>query len=212
MIMEPGSIIPPRQSIDSTRSTSPFIQKFLSQPPLHYSPSHEAKAHDAAKKINMSIVILACRAVILISAFAVGITFATLRAYTSEMIALVVLTWLSAAWQVIPLTLRKSSFRISLVLGNGKVVDFGRQSNGEEDRPRRRFLGIFWVDFLLFAAVFSLNIFNSCQTIGRYRSALGANWVPISFQIAVLVLTISPTLAKAHFRFETTKVHGISLP
>ncbi|KAH8161432.1 hypothetical protein CIB48_g6814 [Xylaria polymorpha] len=203
--------MPPRQSIDSTRSTSPLIQGLVSQTPLHYPQSHRNdKGRDAAKYIKISTVVLACRVIALIFGFAAGINFARLGASWVEMILLIIVTWVSAAWNAVPLF--SLTFRISLVLGDGKVIGFGRQSNGEGDHPRRRRLSVFLVDLFLFAAVFSLNVANTCRGRWYYRTALALNWVPLAFHLNVVLLTISPVLAGARIRFENVKTPQISLP
>ncbi|KAI0450833.1 hypothetical protein F5B21DRAFT_507816 [Xylaria acuta] len=199
--MEPDNM-PPRQSIDSTRSTSPLIQSPVVQPPPNYPESHD----------NEKGRVLVFLTLALISGLAIGVKFAMLGAHRVEMILLIILTWVSAVWNGLMLiSLHKSSFRISLVLSNGEVIGFGPQSGGEGDHRGHRCPGAFWVDLLLGSAVFSLNLANSCEGIWYHRTALALNWVPIAFHLIVVLLTVSSALFAAHVRFEIVEMPEISL-
>lgn len=171
-----------RESIDSTGSTSPLIQDSTPQPPPKYYQDVKVARDNTTSKITISAVVLGCRIVAFISSLAVGINLAVLGVYRAEHIALTVFAWLSATWNGLLLIalLRKPSIRISLVLGNGKVINFGPQSDGEGgDRRRRRWLRAFWVDLLLVSATFGLNV-ASLVVRGSYaHTTININWIPM---------------------------------
>ncbi|KAI1183404.1 hypothetical protein F5B17DRAFT_136931 [Nemania serpens] len=206
-----------RESIGSTGSASRLIPDSTPQPPPKYSQS-DAKVlyKDTTSKITISAVVLVCRVVACIASFAIGISLAALEVWSPEQIALTVFTWLAATWNGVLLIgfLHKPSARMSLVLGNGRVITFGSPGNGEggDRRSYHRFPRAFWVDLLLVSATLASNIASTVIGRRHARATINLDWIPIGFHIAVALLTMYPALAAAHIRFEPTEMPQISLP
>ncbi|KAI0112539.1 hypothetical protein GGR51DRAFT_44770 [Nemania sp. FL0031] len=209
-----------RESIDSARSTSPLIVGPPFQPPPHDYPVSNDKAprNDKATKVNISVVIVAFRILALVSSFAIGVSFAILRAWRVVTILLIVLTWLSAAWNAIVLIglireLRNLSLRVTLVLGDGRVINLGASNGDGGERKRRRCSPrAFWVDIFLVAALFAFNIAEGVTGRRYLRKTVALNWITITLNFIIALLTCFPALVTAHVRFETVEIPQISLP
>ncbi|KAI1423113.1 hypothetical protein F5Y12DRAFT_555705 [Xylaria sp. FL1777] len=207
-----------RQSIDSVRSTSPFLQNRPTfQPPPHDSEDHvRARSDGGATKLKLSIVVLASRIFAFISGLAIGISFAVLGAWRVETIFLIVFTWISVAWNALVLIgpiMRGPSVRISLVLNDGRVIGFGSPGHDESGgRRRRRCPRAFWVDLLLLGVLIALNVVNTLSASSYHRISVNLNWFTIAFTIILTLLTAFPPLATAQVRFESADAPQISLP
>lgn len=174
-----------RESIDSTGSTSPLIQGSqlqpqLQPPPRYYQSDAKVASNDTASKITISAVVLGCRVVAFIASLAIGINLAVLEVWRPVHIALTVFTWVSATWNGLLLIafLHKPFVRVSLVLGDGKVISLGSHGKEEEEAHRRRRCPrAFWVDILLVSATFGLNV-ASLVVGGSYgRTTMNVNWI-----------------------------------
>ncbi|KAI1116516.1 hypothetical protein F5Y14DRAFT_449029 [Nemania sp. NC0429] len=209
-----------RESVDSTRSTSPLIEQDSSfQPPPKYSQSHDNKAasnsNDGASKITVSAVVLGCRLVVFIASLAVGISLAVLEVWRPEHIALTVFSFLSATWNGVLMIgfLHKLSVRVSLVLSDGKVISFENGEGGGEGGRRRSCCSrAFLVDLFLVCATFATTVASMVINVHYARTTIRLNWIPIAFHIAVAALTMFPALGTAHIRFEPIETPRLSLP
>ncbi|KAJ8132415.1 hypothetical protein O1611_g1210 [Lasiodiplodia mahajangana] len=206
-----------RESIDSTGSAAPLISgPFFQPPPSDYPHNHDkavGKGNDAATKVGFSAFIMAFRLLALISGLAIGVSFAILGAWRIVTILLIVLTWVSAAWNAIMLIvlIRTPSLRVSLVLGNGRIIRLGAQNEGDGQGKRRRCSPrVFWIDLLLVAALIAFNIAQGVTGASYYRTTVALNWFTIAFNIIITVLAMFP--ASAHVRLETAEMPQISLP
>ncbi|KAI1171023.1 hypothetical protein F4777DRAFT_83431 [Nemania sp. FL0916] len=207
-----------RPSIDSARSTSPLIQEPEFRPSPVYSSKHDQVPvvnRDPATHIKMSVIVLMVRVLALSFGFAAALRFAILGAYQANVIALIVFTWVSAAWNALVFItlLRRPSLRLSLVWSDGKVTRLG-SSTQDPDRPHRGcgFPRAFWIDLILVIITLTLNVVNKVEGYGRYRHVIAFNWFHIAFHIIITLLTATSSLANAQIRFETVEMPQISLP
>ncbi|KAI1307173.1 hypothetical protein F5Y03DRAFT_394215 [Xylaria venustula] len=207
----------PRQSTDSVQSTTPFIQPAAFQPPPPFSKDHAvgSSSHDDTINIQISVIVLICRIFAFISSLALGITFAVLGAWRAVTIAFIVFMWISFVWHGLVLISHansKPSVRVSLVLNDGRVFGFGSRAQDEDGtRHRRRDLRAFVIDLVLVITLFTLNVVNLLRTTSYHRTAIGCSLVPITFHIAVTVLTAVPALFAAHVRVESADRPQIAL-
>lgn len=173
-----------RQSIDSTYSTSPLIQGPASQPHPEDHASHgKAVGENTGTKVRVSTVIAIFRLLALISGVAIGTSFALLGAWRVQTIVLIVLTWISVAWNGLMLAslARKPSLRISLVFRDGDIIQFGSQSEGNRGKKCRcRYPRAFWVDLFLVSAVIALNVaqglLGDWYYWDYYHTTVSLNW------------------------------------
>ncbi|KAI0517971.1 hypothetical protein F5B22DRAFT_86566 [Xylaria bambusicola] len=214
----------PRPSTESTDSQTPFIQEQSlpfrpPPPPSNYLEGNVSSVRNATTNINLAAVIVTARILAAISGLAVGISFILIpRHWDMEItIALTVFFWFTIAWDILLLTrmISKPSLRISLVLRDGRAINFLSRDDDEEGHEgRRRGFGwprAFWVDLTLLAVLFSLTIANHVHGWGRHQLTTGLGWFPIFFHIIIAVLTASPKMATAHVRFERTDRAQIAL-
>ncbi|KAI0407001.1 hypothetical protein F4802DRAFT_63227 [Xylaria palmicola] len=209
--MDPNDM--PRQSTDSARSTSPFIQRPAPQPPNYPKGYDKVKGYGATTKVKVSVMLMVLRTLAAITGFAIAIGFATTHIRRDVTIVLIVFTWLSAVWNALMLIRLRKPLRMSLVLSDGKTIRFGSHDNDEADSPKRRnCMRAFWIDLILASAVFSLNIANIPEGRGRLRTFLLLNFLPTIFHIFITLVGMSPRLLNAHFRFESVESPQIALP
>ncbi|KAI1121404.1 hypothetical protein F5Y10DRAFT_102140 [Nemania abortiva] len=216
-----------RDSIDSAGSAAPLISapSFHQPPPPPRSKYHEnhgnvvGNGNNTATKVHIAAVIVACRILALIAGLAIGVSFALLgEAWRGVTISLIVLTWVSVAWNALMIVslisfIRRPSLRVSLVLSDGKVINLGSQGEGDGGENRTCFPPFaFWIDLLLVTAVMGLTIAEHVTGDRYHRTTTGLNWFTITFNLIVTLLTMFPALVTAHVRFETVEMPQIALP
>ncbi|KAK5626007.1 hypothetical protein RRF57_001723 [Xylaria bambusicola] len=200
----------PRQSSDSTNSQTPFIQNqsLPFRPPSRYSEGNAGSVHNASTQVNLSTIVIAVRVLAAISGLGIGIAFVLLPPhYDMDItIALAVFVWFSLVWDIIVLItlVRGPSLRISLVMHDGRAINFLSRDDDEGSSRRCGLPRAFWIDLTLVVVVFSLTIVNHVHGWWIYQITTGLGWIVIFFHIVIVLLTASPKMASAHVRFERT--------
>ena len=216
-----------RPSTESTDSYAPLIPNNppFRPPPHNYVdgdfPSN-IKSGRASTNVKLSGIVVVLRVLAAISGLAIGISFVVLGVYQDIVMALTAFVWVAFAWDVwvLAVLVRKPSVRISLVMRDGRAINFVNRDEDDEDSGngngrRRRRCGwprAFWIDLLLLCVVFSLTIVGHVHGWGQWQKTIGLNWFALAFHILITVLTATPKLSSAHVRFERADVPQIALP
>ncbi|KAJ3577946.1 hypothetical protein NPX13_g2621 [Xylaria arbuscula] len=222
---------PSTESADSNAPLIPNSTPFRPPPPNYLEDNLPSSIRTSRGSLNLpvSAVVIVLRILATIAGLAIGVSFALQHVYQDVVIALTVFVWVALFWDILlllPLFANKPSLRVSLVMRDGRAIDFiSREDEEDVDeqdggegvggrRKKRRCAWLkraFWIDFLSFVTVFTLTIVCHIHAWGQYRQTIALNWFAISFHIFVLVLTASPKLASAHVRFEQSELQ-IALP
>ncbi|KAJ8122824.1 hypothetical protein ONZ43_g1077 [Nemania bipapillata] len=212
-----------RESIDSAYSASPLIQDPAFQPSSKHHEGHvKAVGDNAPTKFKISTLVGIFRLAALISGFVMSIKLSILGGWRPEGIVLIVFSWVTFGWDALMVStflqkLQKPSFQISLVLGNGRRIPFGPTGEGNSGEKHSRYCPrAFWIDLLLVILVLSFNVTQSF--VGGwyyhdyYSRTVALNWIPISFHLVIVLLTMFPSFGMGHVRFETVEMPQIALP
>ncbi|KAI8631207.1 hypothetical protein F5Y19DRAFT_24213 [Xylariaceae sp. FL1651] len=205
--------MPFRESMDSVQSTSPLIQSTVHRPPHRHSGDHHNEdGHGAGRKLKIVCVVALCRIVASVFGFIAGVRFLC-RYLPPVAIALVVFVWIAVAWNVLMIVklLHKQPIQMSLVLRGGSVIKLGFQDEDHYgNHPRHRSV-FFWVDLILVATLFGLNLAQNITRFGWEETGCILSWFAVVFQIFVTLLTVSPEIAMGHIRIERIDSTGYAI-
>ncbi|KAI1814213.1 hypothetical protein GGS20DRAFT_585703 [Poronia punctata] len=195
-----------RESTESTRSSSPLITAH--QPPQPYlSYDDEGHVHEPkSTRVDISFIVTVLRFLALVFGLVVGINMIIIGPRRLSVLFLTIITWIAFAWNTVSLIRAvytcKPLFKVKLVMDRGVVLtDNVYEERGGGGKTRKWFRAV-WVDLALTVFLFIFNLLTCLRWMRVYDTSLVFNWFAITFQIAITLLTVSPTLSKAHLSFE----------